>query len=94
MGKIEALNAAGVDPSLELRNLEKVFYPLAIRAHTSAQSSLSTTATAQPSLVENPPEIQHNCPSTSIVAVETPPLEENLTSAVAAPLTSQPILEG
>nr|POF19421.1 hypothetical protein CFP56_14801 [Quercus suber] len=92
---IEALNAASVDPSLELRNLEKVFYPLAIRAHTSAQSSLSTTATAQPSLAENPP-LKSNTTAlpTSIVAVETPPLEENLTLAVVAPLTSQPIVEG
>ena len=33
---IKALNAIGVDLSSKLRNPEKVFYPLAIRAHTFA----------------------------------------------------------
>ena len=43
---IKALNAAGVDQSSELRNLEKMFYPLAIRVKTTAfvQSNIAPSA--------------------------------------------------
>nr|POE49892.1 hypothetical protein CFP56_32847 [Quercus suber] len=67
-----ALNAAGVDPSSELRNLEDMFYPPAIKVHTSAQSPPSTPATTQPSPVENPPPTSSTTtPSTSTVATDT-----------------------
>ena len=69
-----ALNIAGVDPSLELRNLEKVFYPPAIKAHTSTHSPPGTAATAQPSPAENLPLKSNTiAPPTSTVVAETHP---------------------
>nr|POE84902.1 hypothetical protein CFP56_48332 [Quercus suber] len=87
----KALNAAGVNLSSELRNLEKVFYPLAIRAQTFAQSSPNTTATTQPSPVENPPlKSSTSALPTSTVVAKTSSLEKDLTLAKVAPLASQP----
>ena len=39
----EALDVAGVNPFSELRNLEKVFYPTAIRVQASTPSSSAIT---------------------------------------------------
>ena len=53
--RIEALNAAGVDSNSELRNLEKAFYPSAIKARLVNQPFVSTFGPTPMSSVENPP---------------------------------------
>ena len=73
----EALNAVGVDPSSELRNPEKVFYPPTIREKTSTPIPLSTTAFAQPVHVEDqPPASIDKAPTNSTTAKEIPSLEK------------------
>ena len=63
--------------------------------HTPTQLPSSTTAITQPSPTENPPpKSSTTAPSTSIVAAETPSLGNNPTSVEAAPLASQPTVEG
>ena len=72
-----------------------MFYPPAIRVHTSAQSPSSTITTTKPSPAENPPSKSNTTtPSTSIVVAETPSLEKNPTLVEATPLASQPTIEG
>ena len=92
---VEALNAVGVDPSLELRNLKKVFYLPTIRAQTSVWSPPKTTTPTQSTPIENPP-LKSNTIAlpTFTVATEISSLEKDPTSTEAAPLASQPIVEG
>lgn len=52
--QVKALNATGVDPSSELRNLEKAFYPPAIRACPTTQPPVNTSGPTQMSSTENP----------------------------------------
>lgn len=51
----EALNAAGVDPTSKLRDLERVFYPLAIRVKAAASPLPNTTVSAAPTHVGDRP---------------------------------------
>ena len=51
---IEAINTVRVDPNSELRNLEKAFYPLVIRACPVSQSLASTSAPTPASSTTNP----------------------------------------
>lgn len=91
---VEALNATGVDPSSELRNPEKLFYPPAIRAHTLVQPPSNTTTTAQPSSTKNPPPKSNTTtPTSSTVTAKTSSIKENPTSAETTP-SSQPTTEG
>ena len=51
---IEALNATGVDLASKLRNLERAFYPPAIKACPATQPPGSTSGSAPTSSTENP----------------------------------------
>ena len=53
--QIEALNAIGVDPNLELRNPEKAFYPPAIQMRPVIQPSVNTFFPTPTSSIENLP---------------------------------------
>ena len=72
-----------------------MFYLLAIRAQTSAQSPPNTTAPTQSTPVENPPS-KSNITTflTFTVATKISSLEKDPTSTEAAPLVSQPIAKG
>ncbi|KAL0016241.1 hypothetical protein SO802_003310 [Lithocarpus litseifolius] len=48
----EALNAAGLDQSLELRNAKKVFYPPAIKVKVVVTAQGSVASSAQPAHIE------------------------------------------
>ena len=91
----EALDAAGVDPSSELRNLEKVFYYLAIRAQVSTPSSSAINAPTQPTWVEDQPsKLSEGAITTSGTAKKTP-APDNVPSLVeVATSRSQPLAEG
>ena len=84
-----------MDPSSELRNPEKVFYPLAIRAKVIAPTLISTVPHTQPTHAEDPPPAPTNkAPTTSIIAKDVPPSGKALFSIEAPVSVSQPSAEG
>ena len=91
----KALNVVGVDPSFELRNPEKVFYPSTIREKTSTSTPLSTAALAQLVHVEDqPPASVDKAPTNSATAKEIPS-SEKVPSLVETTISRpQPSVEG
>ena len=74
---IKALNATGVDLASKLRNLERAFYPLAIKACPATQPPSSTSGPALTSSTENPP------PKSSATALaQTKPTEQQQSTTV------------
>ena len=87
----EALDVAGVYPFSELRNLEKVFYPTAIRMQASAPSSSAITAPAQPTQVEDQPsKLSEGATTTLGIAKKTPAPNNVPSSSEVATSGSQP----
>lgn len=84
---IKALNAIGVDPSSELRNLEKVFCPPAIRAHTPTLSNADTSA-PHTQAKSQAPRPSMTAPLSSTAVEEAPSLDKVPLTAKVAPLVS------
>ena len=80
-----------MDPSSELRNPEKVFYPPAIREKALAPTPPSTAA---PTHVEDqPPASSDKAPTTSATAKETPSSNKVPFSVEVAISRPQPFAE-
>ena len=88
---IEALNTVGVDQSLELRDLEKVFYPLAIRVKVVAlvQSSFAPSTQLASTKVSSLASSDK-----ASAAPLTSSKKEVLVSNQTSPSVSHPSIEG
>ena len=82
---VEALNATGVDPNSELRNLEKAFYPPAIRTRLALQSFVSTST---PALTRST-EVTHPNTGTTTPAKAKPTELQPKTTAPAKAIPSE-----
>lgn len=80
---IKALNTTKVDSNSTLRNPDRAFYPLAIRACPAIQSSVSTFASAPPSSTENPQSKSSTTTPTQVKPKEQQP--KTTTSSKAKP---------
>lgn len=91
----EALDVVGVDPSLELINSEKVFYPPAIKVQVFAPSSSVTTILAQPTQIEDQPsKSSEKTPTIPTTAKEALAPDSVPTSAEVVTSVSRPSTKG
>ena len=78
---IEALNAVRVDSNSKLRNLEKAFYLLAIRARPANQPSINTLASTPVGSIENPQPKSNTAAPAQAKSIEQQPKTTTLTKA-------------